>query len=462
MLRVLVGDPVRVLLAAAIAPSRLRRCAVPVGAAAGRRRRRTIRVQVREGGALVVREVAARGLRRGDGAVGGASGRQRRERSRSGCSRSRRCIARTYAVSNRGRHAKDGFDVCSTTHCQLYEPARLTTSRWAAAAQAAVQRTAGRAALVRRRAGARGVPRRLRRPYERRRRGLGRRRRRLSLPAPTDGGPAGSAHADVDLRDARPGAARARSTPIPAPRSAPGSIASRSPGATQAGRAEQILLRGTRTFVVRGEVFRDVVTRAFGVKSLRSTLFTRARSRATRSCFPARASATASACARPARSRGSGPATRPTTCSSITSRGRRCIGDLRLRLPPTAEAQDLRASDLQPIQLRRHRIHHDVDRELGVVLPLEALVPPVVVPLAAVVLVRVEHAEPAAVLHPAQVVVDDVVAPPVELVRGRRRAVGKLEEAAIERMLRRAAWRACRRRERSSASPARSSSRRAR
>ncbi|MEO7273247.1 MAG: SpoIID/LytB domain-containing protein [Vicinamibacterales bacterium] len=52
-------------------------------------------------------------------------------------------VARTYAVAHRGRHARDGFDLCSTTHCQLYEPGRLSTSRWAAAAQRAAQHTAG-------------------------------------------------------------------------------------------------------------------------------------------------------------------------------------------------------------------------------------------------------------------------------------------------------------------------------
>ena len=31
-------------------------------------------------------------------------------------------IGRTYAVSHLGRHASEGFDLCSTTHCQLYEP----------------------------------------------------------------------------------------------------------------------------------------------------------------------------------------------------------------------------------------------------------------------------------------------------------------------------------------------------
>lgn len=52
-------------------------------------------------------------------------------------------IGRTYAVANAGRHAKQGFDLCSTTHCQLFEPSRLKTSRWAPAARAAVARTAG-------------------------------------------------------------------------------------------------------------------------------------------------------------------------------------------------------------------------------------------------------------------------------------------------------------------------------
>jgi stage II sporulation protein D len=44
-------------------------------------------------------------------------------------------------------------------------------------------------------------------------------------------------------------------------------------GRDGAGRAEQILLRGTQTFVVRGEVFREIVTRRLGARTLRSTLF---------------------------------------------------------------------------------------------------------------------------------------------------------------------------------------------
>ncbi len=52
-------------------------------------------------------------------------------------------IARTYALSHLGRHGADGFDLCDDTHCQLYQPARLRTSRFAADAAAAARRTRG-------------------------------------------------------------------------------------------------------------------------------------------------------------------------------------------------------------------------------------------------------------------------------------------------------------------------------
>ena len=53
-------------------------------------------------------------------------------------------VARTYAVFQSGRHRSEGFDLCDTTHCQVYEPARIRTSRFAAAARAAVSHTSGR------------------------------------------------------------------------------------------------------------------------------------------------------------------------------------------------------------------------------------------------------------------------------------------------------------------------------
>jgi stage II sporulation protein D len=49
--------------------------------------------------------------------------------------------SRTFAVAHRGRHAREGFDFCATTHCQIYEPNRLKTSRWAEVASTAITRT---------------------------------------------------------------------------------------------------------------------------------------------------------------------------------------------------------------------------------------------------------------------------------------------------------------------------------
>jgi len=53
-------------------------------------------------------------------------------------------IARTYGASHVGRHAPEGFDVCDDTHCQVYQPGRIKTSTFSAAARDAVRRTAGR------------------------------------------------------------------------------------------------------------------------------------------------------------------------------------------------------------------------------------------------------------------------------------------------------------------------------
>jgi stage II sporulation protein D len=52
-------------------------------------------------------------------------------------------LARTYAAFHIGRHRAEGFDLCDSSHCQLYAPARLRTSRFAVAARAAVQATRG-------------------------------------------------------------------------------------------------------------------------------------------------------------------------------------------------------------------------------------------------------------------------------------------------------------------------------
>ncbi len=53
-------------------------------------------------------------------------------------------VARSYALAHLGRHRAEGFDVCDSTHCQVYEPSRLATSRFSNDARRAVARTAGR------------------------------------------------------------------------------------------------------------------------------------------------------------------------------------------------------------------------------------------------------------------------------------------------------------------------------
>jgi stage II sporulation protein D len=54
-------------------------------------------------------------------------------------------VARTYAVANLGRHARDRFDLCDTTHCQRYAPVRDESARpdFYELARRAVRETAG-------------------------------------------------------------------------------------------------------------------------------------------------------------------------------------------------------------------------------------------------------------------------------------------------------------------------------
>ena len=229
-----------------------------------------LRVQVKDGTALVVRDVAVEDYVAAsvlaevhpDPADPAVAGRIFEVQA---------VVARSYAVSNRRRHAAEGFDLCATTHCQLYEPARLRTSRWSAAAKDAVRRTAGEVLWFQ------GTPARAvfhadcgghtshaaavwggaAPPY---------------LAAGRDAGPALDAHREWTF-EARGTALRDALNADP--RTAIGATLDQIEiaGRDAAGRAEMIVLRGTRTFVVRGEIFRDAVTRALGAGSLRSTLF---------------------------------------------------------------------------------------------------------------------------------------------------------------------------------------------
>lgn len=237
---------------------------------AGRARAVVLRVQVREGAKLVVREmpleeyVAATALSEVHPDVN--------EPAAAAIFAVQAVIARTYALANRGRHAKDGFDLCSTTHCQLYEPSRLTTSRWASVARESVARTSGELlwfagaparAVFHADCGGRtssaaavwGGPAL---PY---------------LCGAKDDGPADAAHVEWTFNATVATLRRALDAD---PRTAVGAQLDRIEvaGRDAAGRAELIALRGSHTFVVRGEIFREAVTQALGAKSIRSTLFT--------------------------------------------------------------------------------------------------------------------------------------------------------------------------------------------
>jgi stage II sporulation protein D len=230
----------------------------------------TVRVQVKDGTATLVREipleeyVTATALSEVHPAMGDDAVAARMFEVQA-------VIARTYALSNRGRHAKEGFDLCSNTHCQVYDSARVKASRWSAAARTAVRKTAGEVlwfadapARAVFHADCGGHTSNASAVWG----GLG----PAYLAATRDSGPAGNAHAGWIFE---PKAAAVHAALNADQRTAVGARLDRIEiaGRDDAGRAEKILLRGTRTFIVRGEVFRDVLTRRLGVRTLRSTLF---------------------------------------------------------------------------------------------------------------------------------------------------------------------------------------------
>lgn len=51
-------------------------------------------------------------------------------------------LARTFALANRGRHRREGYDMCRSTHCQVFRPAPEGSAA-AERAEEAVRRTAG-------------------------------------------------------------------------------------------------------------------------------------------------------------------------------------------------------------------------------------------------------------------------------------------------------------------------------
>ena len=180
-------------------------------------------------------------------------------------------VARTYALSRLGRHSAEGYDLCSTTHCQIYDPSRLRTSRWAPLATEAVRQTAGRvlwfdgtpaSALFHADCGghtsrADDVWSGSGRPY---------------LVSIVDDGPAEHAHSTWKYEATSAAvlhALNADSRTRVGARLNSIQVLDRD----SAGRAERIALHGTTDRVVRGEELRDVLATAFGARSVRSTWF---------------------------------------------------------------------------------------------------------------------------------------------------------------------------------------------
>ena len=180
-------------------------------------------------------------------------------------------VSRTYAVANIGRHASEGFDLCDTTHCQLYRAAvgvegpHDRAARAVAATRGEVITYEGRViqALFHSNCGGHttsagavwGGPDE---PY---------------LRPVTDEFCARSSPgawtftvADADLRRALDADPR---TDVGA-RLQRVDVTSRD----ASGRAALVALVGSRSPLVRAEEFRYVLRHAFGQRSLKSTLFT--------------------------------------------------------------------------------------------------------------------------------------------------------------------------------------------
>ena len=180
-------------------------------------------------------------------------------------------IGRTYALAHLNRHGTEGFDLCATTHCQLFEPSRLTTSRWAAQAAEAVQRTTGTVLWFRdgpaealfhadcggRTSRADDVWSGVGQPY---------------LLSVEDDGPAASAHATWRYESTATAmlAALNKDTRTRVGASLRGIQVLERDGA---GRAERIAIRGAQERIVRGEEFREAVSQSFGARAIKSTWF---------------------------------------------------------------------------------------------------------------------------------------------------------------------------------------------
>jgi stage II sporulation protein D len=178
-------------------------------------------------------------------------------------------VGRTYAISQLGRHAREGFDLCATTHCQLFQPSRMKTSRWAQHAADAVRETKstvlwfdGAPASVLFHADCGGHTSRAGDVWG----GVN----RSYLVAVEDDGPAEQAHSVWSYAAGRAEVQRALNAD---PRTRVGArldgieVLNRD----AAGRAERVAVHGTQERIVRADTLREVLTQAFGARTVKST-----------------------------------------------------------------------------------------------------------------------------------------------------------------------------------------------
>ena len=181
-------------------------------------------------------------------------------------------VSRTYTIANLGRHAKDGFDLCATTHCQLFHFAKSWPTEISLIAKRAAAATAGLLIMYEHE------------PIQ-------------ALFHSNCGGhtsPAGSVWGGTtppylqavpddfcstsELNPWRFDVATDRllNSLNQNTRTSVGShlnritVVERDKG----GRAARIILDGERSLMVRGEEFRAALTTTFGIRSIRSTRFT--------------------------------------------------------------------------------------------------------------------------------------------------------------------------------------------
>ncbi len=179
-------------------------------------------------------------------------------------------VARTYALANRGRHGGEGFDLCATTHCQIYAAAPEVPPAVAAAIARAIARTRGQviahhatpiqalfhASCGGRTSEAEAVWGGLARPYL---------RSVVDEPCRETARPWRFA---ADTRRLRAVLNADRRTRVGAALFRIDVVAR-----DAAGRAIELLLAGERAPIVRGEEFRVILARTFGAAALRSTAF---------------------------------------------------------------------------------------------------------------------------------------------------------------------------------------------